>query len=51
MGIANEIIELAFGIVLGAVAVAFAVAFGLGGRDAAARQIERWQSRISDEDR
>ena len=50
MGIANEIIELAFGIVLGAVAVAFAVAFGLGGRDAAARQIERWQSRISDED-
>lgn len=51
MGIANEIIELAFGIVLGAVAVAFAVAFGLGGRDAAAKQIERWQSRISDEDR
>lgn len=52
MGIANEIIELAFGIVLGAVAVAFAVAFGLGGRDAAARQIDRWHSRISnDEDR
>lgn len=51
MGIANEIIELAFGIVLGAVAVAFAVAFGLGGRDAAARQIERWQSRISDGER
>ena len=51
MGIANEIIELAFGIVLGAVAVAFAVAFGLGGRDAAARQIERWHSRMSDEDR
>ena len=51
MGIANEIIELAFGIVLGAIAVSFAVAFGLGGRDAAARQIERWQSRMSDEDR
>ena len=50
MGIANEIIELAFGIVLGAVAVAFAVAFGLGGRDAAARQIERWHSRISDDE-
>ncbi len=46
MGIANEIIELAFGIVLGAVAVAFAVAFGLGGRDAAARQIGRWQSSL-----
>ncbi len=50
MGIANEIIELAFGIVLGAVAVAFAVAFGLGGRDAAARQIERWRARMSDEE-
>lgn len=46
MGIANEIIELAFALVLGAVAVAFAVAFGLGGRDAAARQIERWRTRI-----
>lgn len=50
MGIANEIIELAFGIVLGAVAVAFAVAFGLGGREAAARQVARWQNRISDDD-
>ena len=49
MGIANEIIELAFGIVLGAVAVAFAVAFGLGGRDAAARQIERWRAQLDDE--
>lgn len=49
MGIANEIIELAFGIVLGAVAVAFAVAFGLGGRDAAARQIERWRSQLDDD--
>ncbi len=50
MGIANEIIELAFGLVLGAVSVAFAVAFGLGGRDAAARQIERWRSRLREED-
>ncbi len=50
MGIANEIIELAFGLVLGAVAVAFAVAFGLGGRDAAARQIERWRNRVMEED-
>lgn len=49
MGIANEIIELAFGIVLGAVAVAFAVAFGLGGRDAAARQIERWRAQLDDD--
>ncbi|MDZ7705606.1 MAG: mechanosensitive ion channel [Trueperaceae bacterium] len=42
MGLADEIISLAFGLMLGAVAVAAAIAFGLGGRDAAARQIERW---------
>ncbi len=47
MGIAGEIIELAFGIVLGAVAVAFAVAFGLGGREAAARQIEQWREDLA----
>ena len=43
MGLANEIIELAFGLLLGSVAVAVALAFGLGGRDIAARQIESWQ--------
>ncbi len=44
MGLAEEIINLAFGLLLGAVAVAAALAFGLGGRDAAARQVERWSS-------
>ncbi len=48
MGLAGEIIEIAFGIVLGSVAVAFAIAFGLGGRDAAARQIEQWREDASD---
>ncbi len=47
MGIAGGIIEIAFGIVLGSVAVAFAVAFGLGGREAAARQIEQWREALS----
>jgi len=42
MGIANEIISLAFGLLLGAVAVAIALAFGLGGRDIAARELDRW---------
>jgi hypothetical protein len=42
MGLANEIIELAFGLLLGSIAVAVALAFGLGGRDLAARQIEDW---------
>jgi hypothetical protein len=42
MGLANEIINLAFGLLLGAIAVAVALAFGLGGREAAAREIEGW---------
>ena len=42
MGLANDIIVLAFGLVLGAVAVAMAIAFGIGGRDAAKKLLERW---------
>jgi hypothetical protein len=36
---------LAFGLILGSAAVATALAFGLGGRDAAARILERWADR------
>ncbi len=42
MGIANEIIVLAFGLLLGAIAVAAAISFGIGGRDVAARKLEEW---------
>jgi len=42
MGIANDIINLAFGLLLGAVAVAVALAFGLGGREAAQRHLAQW---------
>ncbi|GAA4859548.1 mechanosensitive ion channel [Luteimonas vadosa] len=42
MGIADEIVNLAFGLVLGAVAVAVALAFGLGGREAAGKVAQRW---------
>lgn len=42
MGIANDIINLAFGLLLGAVAVAVALAFGLGGRETAGRLAARW---------
>jgi hypothetical protein len=42
MGLANEIVNLAFGLLLGAIAVAVALAFGLGGRDIAARELEGW---------
>jgi hypothetical protein len=41
MGLANEIINTAFGLILGAMAVAAALAFGLGGRETAARLLEQ----------
>jgi hypothetical protein len=43
MGIAASIVNLAFGLLLGAVAVALALAFGLGGREFAARTLENWR--------
>ncbi|MEM8543104.1 MAG: mechanosensitive ion channel [Cyanobacteria bacterium P01_H01_bin.119] len=42
MGVATNIVNLAFGLLLGAVAVAIAIAFGLGGRDIASEQIREW---------
>ncbi|WP_114226827.1 MULTISPECIES: mechanosensitive ion channel [Sphingomonas] len=42
MGLADQIVILAFGLILGSAAVATALAFGLGGRDAAARLLERY---------
>ena len=49
MGIADDIVELAFGLTLGAVAVAFALSFGLGGREAAGKQMELWLARMRGE--
>ncbi len=46
MGIADEIVNLAFGLTLGAIAVAVALAFGLGGREAAGKQMEYWLSKL-----
>ena len=46
MGLANEIISLAFGLLLGAVAVAGAIAFGVGGRDIAAGKLNEWTKSI-----
>ncbi len=42
MGLANEIVNLAFGLILGSAAVACALAFGLGGRDTAHQLLQRW---------
>ena len=44
MGLANEIVMIAFGLILGSAAVATAIAFGLGGRDFAARTLEDWHN-------
>jgi hypothetical protein len=44
MGLANDIIAIAFGLILGSVAVAVAIAFGVGGRDAAKKLLDRWSS-------
>ncbi|AOW13537.1 hypothetical protein LPB72_11015 [Hydrogenophaga crassostreae] len=42
MGIADDIVNLAFGLTLGAIAVAVALSFGLGGREAAGKLAEHW---------
>lgn len=42
MGIAQSIVNLAFGLTLGAAATAFALAFGLGGREVAGKQLEKF---------
>jgi len=46
MGLANEIISLAFGLLLGAVAIAAAIAFGFGGRDIAAHKLDEWMKSL-----
>jgi len=49
MGIANEIVELAFGLILGAIAVAVALSYGLGGRDAAGEHFREIIQKFKDD--
>lgn len=49
LGIASSIVNAAFVLVLGGVALAFGLAFGLGGREFAAKWLERWQKPASSE--
>ncbi len=42
LGLANDIINLAFGITLGALGLAAALAFGLGSREVAGREVDRF---------
>ncbi|MDE2888897.1 MAG: mechanosensitive ion channel [Gemmatimonadota bacterium] len=48
MGIADQIINLAFGLILGSAAVATAIAFGFGCRDLARSHVEAWVKKIGD---
>ncbi|GAA1157619.1 mechanosensitive ion channel [Ornithinicoccus hortensis] len=48
MGIADSIINLAFGSLVVGGALAAALAYGLGGRDAAARSLEKAQRKVED---
>ena len=45
MGLAEEIVNLAFGLALGAIAVAVAIAFGIGSRDVAKHAVENFVER------
>lgn len=49
MGLADDIINLAFGLILGTIAVAFALAFGLGGREPAGKIVQRLLGKAEEE--
>lgn len=51
MGFADDIVNLAFGLTLGAIALAVALSFGLGGREAAGKLMEHWLSKFISQDR
>jgi hypothetical protein len=46
LGIATEIVTTAFAIIFGALALAFALAFGLGNRELAAEITREWYTRL-----
>jgi hypothetical protein len=48
LGIASEIVNLAFGILLGTIGVAAALAFGLGSREIAGKQTEEWLNKMKE---
>lgn len=50
MGLANEIITLAFAFIVGAVAIAAGIAFGVGGREVASEVLSEWRHRMEGDD-
>jgi hypothetical protein len=51
LGLADDIVNLAFGLILGALALAAALAFGLGGREVAGQELGRLVSRMRAEEK
>jgi hypothetical protein len=47
MGLADQIVMMAFGLILGSAAVATALSFGLGGREAAGRIADHWADQLT----
>lgn len=50
MGFAEQIVTLAFGLFFGAIAVAVALSFGLGGRETAGKQVAEWADSLKKSD-
>jgi hypothetical protein len=46
MGLADNIVNMAFGFTIGAVAIAASLAFGFGGRDAAKKVADKWADKL-----
>jgi len=49
LGIADEIVTLAFGLLLGSIAIAAAIAFGIGSKDIAGREVDAWVKKLKGE--
>lgn len=49
IGVAPSIVNLAFGLILGGIAVAMALAFGLGGREVAKESLRSWVNSFKNE--
>lgn len=49
LDIADEIVALTFGLLLGAIAVAAAIALGIGSKDIAGPEMEAWVKKLKEE--
>ena len=49
LNFANNIVNMAFLFIIGGLSVAFALSFGLGGRDFAKKQLEKLDKKIEEE--